>query len=86
VSTLCPVPRVIFRHLLRLALSFADQIGNTAGCSKTQKIVYMGVAADCTYTSKYGGSSNATTMILTDWNTASSIYKVRPLFPRIYTI
>ncbi|KAG9125452.1 hypothetical protein FRC07_007543, partial [Ceratobasidium sp. 392] len=55
--------------------NFADQIGNTAGCSKTQKIVYMGVAADCTYTSRYGGPSNATTMILNDWNTASSLYK-----------
>ncbi|KAG8768597.1 hypothetical protein FRC12_005463 [Ceratobasidium sp. 428] len=55
--------------------NFADQIGNTAGCSKTQKIVYMGVAADCTYTSRYGGTANATTMILNDWNTASSLYK-----------
>lgn len=55
--------------------NFADQIGNTAGCSKTQKIVYMGVAADCEYTSKYGGAPNATTMILNDWNTASSLYK-----------
>ncbi|KAF8599275.1 hypothetical protein BDV93DRAFT_526223 [Ceratobasidium sp. AG-I] len=55
--------------------NFADQIGNTAGCSKTQKIVYMGVAADCEYTTKYGGAPNATTMILNDWNTASSLYK-----------
>ncbi|KAB5593007.1 Reprolysin family zinc metalloprotease [Ceratobasidium theobromae] len=55
--------------------NFADQIGNTAGCSKTQKIVYMGVAADCTYTAHYGGAPNATTMILSNWNTASSLYK-----------
>ncbi|CAE6500894.1 unnamed protein product [Rhizoctonia solani] len=55
--------------------NFVDQIGNTSGCSKTQKIVYMGVAADCEYTSRYGGTQNATTMILNDWNTASSLYK-----------
>ncbi|KAG8688672.1 hypothetical protein FRC11_004982 [Ceratobasidium sp. 423] len=55
--------------------NFVDQIGNTSGCSKTQKLVYMGVAADCEYTSRYGGTQNATTMILNDWNTASSLYK-----------
>ncbi|KAG8743409.1 hypothetical protein FRC10_012074 [Ceratobasidium sp. 414] len=76
-----PVPRIGLHKREDIAGSnstsnFADQIGNTAGCSKTQKIVYMGVAADCTYTSRYGGTSNATTMILNDWNTASSLYKV----------
>ncbi|CCO27877.1 Disintegrin and metalloproteinase domain-containing protein B Short=ADAM B [Rhizoctonia solani AG-1 IB] len=55
--------------------NFADQIGNTAGCSKTQKLVYMGVAADCEYTTQAGGSEAATTRILNNWNTASSLYK-----------
>ncbi|CAE6436384.1 unnamed protein product [Rhizoctonia solani] len=55
--------------------NFVDQIGNTAGCSKTQKLVYMGVAADCEYTSQAGGSEAATTRILNNWNTASSLYK-----------
>ncbi|CAE6490666.1 unnamed protein product [Rhizoctonia solani] len=55
--------------------NFANQIGNTSGCSKTQKLVYMGVAADCEYTSRYGGAQNATAVILNDWNTASSLYK-----------
>ena len=36
----------------------------------------MGVAADCTYVSKYNGQENATTQILTNWNSASSLYKV----------
>lgn len=36
----------------------------------------MGVAADCEYTSQYGGSQNATQQILTNWNTASALYKV----------
>ncbi|QRW05755.1 reprolysin family zinc metalloprotease [Ceratobasidium sp. AG-Ba] len=75
-----PVPRISLNKRedivgSNMTSNFADQIGNTAGCSKTQKIVYMGVAADCTYTSRYGGSANATTMILNDWNTASSLYK-----------
>lgn len=35
----------------------------------------MGVAADCTYTQRYGGQSQATQQILTDWNSASSLYK-----------
>ena len=36
----------------------------------------MGVAADCVYTSGYGSQTNATTHILTVWNTASALYKV----------
>jgi hypothetical protein len=36
----------------------------------------MGVAADCTYTSKYGSQDNATRQILTNWNSASTLYKV----------
>ena len=35
----------------------------------------MGVAADCTYVSKYGSTANATTQILADWNQASALYK-----------
>jgi hypothetical protein len=37
----------------------------------------MGVAADCTYTSKYGSQDNATKQILTNWNSASTLYKVK---------
>ena len=36
----------------------------------------MGVAADCEYTSKYGSTGNATQAIITNWNTASALYKV----------
>jgi len=38
--------------------------------------LYMGVAADCAYVSIYGNKQNATTQILTTWNSASSLYKV----------
>jgi len=37
----------------------------------------MGVAADCVYVSKYGSTKAATEKILSDWNDASSLYKVR---------
>ena len=38
--------------------------------------IYMGVAADCTYVSQYGSQENATSQILNNWNSASSLYKV----------
>ncbi|KAI0641152.1 Metallo-peptidase family M12B Reprolysin-like-domain-containing protein [Trametes meyenii] len=54
---------------------FSGSIGQTAGCPTSQRIVYMGVAADCEYTSKYGSPQNATQQIITNWNTASALYK-----------
>lgn len=36
----------------------------------------MGVAADCTYVTTYGSQEKAATQILTNWNSASSLYKV----------
>ncbi|KAI0656792.1 Metallo-peptidase family M12B Reprolysin-like-domain-containing protein [Cubamyces menziesii] len=58
-----------------MGMDFEGYIGQTAGCPTTQKIVYMGVAADCEYTSVYGSPSNATQQIITNWNTASALYK-----------
>ena len=43
--------------------------------SGSQKVIYMGVAADCVYTSTYGGVQNATQQIITNFNTASALYK-----------
>ncbi|KAI0761701.1 Metallo-peptidase family M12B Reprolysin-like-domain-containing protein [Trametes elegans] len=54
---------------------FSTVIGQTVGCPSSQRVVYMGVAADCEYTSKYGSDSNATQRIITNWNTASALYK-----------
>ncbi|KAI0638832.1 Metallo-peptidase family M12B Reprolysin-like-domain-containing protein [Trametes polyzona] len=56
-------------------MDFSGSIGQTAGCPTTQRVVYMGVAADCEYTTKYGTPSNATQQIITNWNTASALYK-----------
>ena len=36
----------------------------------------MGVAADCTYVATYDSQEKAATQILTNWNSASSLYKV----------
>ncbi|KAJ8520374.1 hypothetical protein ONZ45_g2811 [Pleurotus djamor] len=58
-----------------MGTNFAGSIGDSSGCPKSQRLLYMGVAADCKYTSQYGSKENATTRILTDWNTASSLYK-----------
>jgi len=35
----------------------------------------MGVAADCTYTQRYGSQTNATQQILNTWNSASALYR-----------
>ncbi|KAF8895037.1 Metallo-peptidase family M12-domain-containing protein [Gymnopilus junonius] len=58
-----------------MSTNFVNSIGSTAGCPTTQKVIYMGVAADCTYVSNYGGQENATTQILNNWNSASALYK-----------
>ncbi|TFK91513.1 hypothetical protein K466DRAFT_541493 [Polyporus arcularius HHB13444] len=58
-----------------MGIDFSDHIGQNAGCPTSQQIVYMGVAADCEYTSRYGSSENATQAIITNWNTASALYK-----------
>lgn len=58
-----------------MGTNFVNFIGQTTGCPTSQKVLYMGVAADCTYVSKYNGQANATTQILTNWNSASALYK-----------
>ncbi|KAK1228151.1 hypothetical protein PQX77_008834 [Marasmius sp. AFHP31] len=58
-----------------MSTNFANSIGNKDGCPTTQKILFMGVAADCEYVSKYGSKESATQKILNDWNMASSLYK-----------
>ncbi|KAG0349564.1 hypothetical protein BG004_004417 [Podila humilis] len=45
------------------------------GCPANRLVNYMGVAADCTYTQKYGSTAAARKQIFTDFNTASGIYE-----------
>ncbi|KDQ17689.1 hypothetical protein BOTBODRAFT_29847 [Botryobasidium botryosum FD-172 SS1] len=60
---------------MNMSSNFIGSIGSNAGCPKTQKIVYVGVAADCEYVQKYGTTAGATTQILNNFNSASSLYK-----------
>ncbi|KAF8323148.1 hypothetical protein DL93DRAFT_2070654 [Clavulina sp. PMI_390] len=55
--------------------NFIGDIGSTKGCSASEQILYMGVAADCTYVSFYGSVQNATAHILNNFNIVSSLYK-----------
>lgn len=55
--------------------NFAGSIGSTAGCPKQQMIVYVGVAADCTYTSAYSSADAARQQILNTFNSASALYQ-----------
>jgi hypothetical protein len=38
-------------------------------------VLPMAVAADCTYTNRFGGSANALARILSNWNQASEVYE-----------
>lgn len=58
-----------------LSSNFINSIGSTASCPKSQKIVFVGVAADCTYVNKYGTQDEARTQILSNFNTASALYQ-----------
>ncbi|BGP18394.1 hypothetical protein JCM10213_005977 [Rhodosporidiobolus nylandii] len=55
--------------------NFINSIGSTAGCPKEARVVFVGVAADCTYVSAYGSTEAARTQILTDFNSVSALYQ-----------
>ena len=46
-----------------------------SGCPTAKKILYMGVAADCTYVENYGGTSGALKQVISDFNQASKIFE-----------
>ncbi|KAI0244162.1 hypothetical protein L0F63_000736 [Massospora cicadina] len=46
-----------------------------SGCSAGDKMLYMAVAADCTYVARFKTSLDAKKQILRDWNTVSTVYK-----------
>lgn len=55
--------------------NFIEDIGSTRGCPSSQKVVYVGIAADCTYAQHYGSQDAARTQILNNMNSASGLYK-----------
>ena len=58
--------------------NYINNIGQTTGCPTEQRVVYMGVAADCNYVSTYGGAEQARTQILTNWN-RYAIFSMAPI-------
>lgn len=55
--------------------NFISSIGSTAGCPKQSMVVYVGVAADCTYTSAYSSTDATRQQILTIFNSVSALYQ-----------
>ncbi|KAJ1922285.1 hypothetical protein H4219_000147 [Mycoemilia scoparia] len=56
------------------SLKFTKRADDTS-CLGSKKVLYMGVAADCTYIANYGSEDKARTQILSNWNQASSVYE-----------
>lgn len=54
--------------------SFASSIGSTQGCPNEQKVLFVGVAADCTATQVFGSTNEAKQTILSLINSVSGIY------------
>jgi hypothetical protein len=50
-------------------------IGSTNGCPNTRRIALVGVAYDCGYSSTFNSTSSANANVITQINTASSLYE-----------
>ncbi|CAH7670467.1 Disintegrin-like metalloprotease [Phakopsora pachyrhizi] len=55
--------------------NFASSIGSTEGCPSSPKVIYMGIAVDCTFVKRYGSQDAARLAVLNDVNTASAVYQ-----------
>lgn len=44
--------------------NYINSINSTTGCPKSAQVLYMGLAADCTYVAKVGGADDARTQML----------------------
>lgn len=55
--------------------NFINSIGQTQGCPTEQRAVYVGVAADCEYVSRYDGVNGTRTQIINNFNAVSSLYR-----------
>lgn len=58
-----------------MGTNFADSIGSSNGCPSTQKLVFLGVAADCEYVKQYGSAAAASQQIINNMNMVSALYK-----------
>lgn len=55
--------------------NFINSIGSTSGCPNSQTVVFVGVAADCTYSAQFASADDVRTQILTDFNSVSQLYQ-----------
>ncbi|KAL9933702.1 hypothetical protein V8E36_007360 [Tilletia maclaganii] len=56
--------------------SYTSDIGSTVGCPTSSRVVYMGLAADCSYSGRFGGDENAVRRrLLSNLNSVSSTYR-----------
>ncbi|SGY63867.1 BQ5605_C007g04841 [Microbotryum silenes-dioicae] len=55
--------------------NFINSIGSTQGCPRSRRVVFVGVASDCTFTAQFSSPAAARESILTDFNSASTLYQ-----------
>ncbi|CAD6930372.1 unnamed protein product [Tilletia laevis] len=56
--------------------SYISEIGSTTGCPASARVVYIGLAADCSYSGRFGGDENAVRRrLLTNMNSVSALYR-----------
>ncbi len=56
-------------------VNLKDSIGSTLGCSLSRRVALIGVATDCTYTGTFNSTQSAHANVITQINTASSLYE-----------
>ena len=56
-------------------VNLKQSIGNTAGCPTSRKVALIGVATDCTYTATFNSTQSAHANVITQINTASTVYE-----------
>jgi len=55
--------------------NLVSTIGNPLGCPTTRKVALVGVAVDCTYSRSFSNNSAATANIVSQMNSASSVWE-----------
>ncbi|KAI9849033.1 MAG: hypothetical protein M1837_005924 [Sclerophora amabilis] len=56
-------------------VNLRSTIGQTSGCPDTRRVALFGIATDCTYTNSFNSSDSARQNIITQINSASSVYE-----------
>lgn len=56
-------------------VNLVSTIGQTSGCPSTRKVALVGVATDCTYTGTFNSTESTRSNIITQINSASSLYE-----------